>query len=393
MVFLFHGCEFPPQAGGVGSYLFHMGAALQAAGHRAVIVTSRVPGLPAEEELACGRVYRVYDRSEMRSARVRDLVLALAREHRVDVMEGSDHLGEMANVLKAARRPPVLVKIHGSNPIRVVNDAHVFYPWQKPLIRLAILRHAGQTRAERFSIERADLVTAPSQRILDEVRAQGLRLPPHVEMIPNPISPAAAPAEKESKEPTMLFVGRLDIRKGIQYLPAILRRLGKRAPSVVLEMAGGDSYARGVGSMREWLTRQLGEQAKRVRFLGNLTGAELDRAYGRAWVVILPSRWDNFPTVLLEAAVRGKPIVSSPNGGMPEMLAGTLCPMAAPESPEFADRIADLMNEERLRVSAGQSARDKILSAYSPKSVVDRYLQFVHASRSESSGGTGGAVR
>ena len=379
MNFLFHCSEFPPQAGGVGSYMFHMGAALQAAGHRAVIVSSRVPGLAEEVELPCGRVYRVYDRSEMRSHRVRDLVLSIARENRIDFMEGSDHLGEMAPVIKAANRPPVIVKIHGSNPIRVVNDAHVFHPWQKWMIQFAILRNGGQTRAERFSIEHADLVTAPSQRILDEVRAQGIRLPGRVAVIPNPISPVHGTPSGEAAEPTILVVGRLDIGKGIQYLPDLLRRLEERFPSVILEMAGGDRYARGMGSMREWLTRRLGKQAGRVRFLGNLTGRELEEAYGRAWVVVLPSRWDNFPTVLLEAGVRGKPVVSSANGGMPEMLDGTLCRVAAPGSPEFAERVSELLADAKARAAAGESIRAKILTAYSPNSVVEQYLRFVQS--------------
>ena len=56
--------------------------------------------------------------------------------------------------------------------------------------------------------------------------------------------------------------------------------------------------------------------------------------------MILPSRWDNFPTVLLEAMARSRPVVSSPNGGMPEMLEGTLCQAVDPSTPAFADEVA-----------------------------------------------------
>lgn len=376
---LFHGYEFPPQAGGVGTYMLNMASALRAAGHGTVVVTSRAPGLPEEEQSPAGVVYRLYDRVEMYAPRVADAVLALARNHAADLVEGADHYGETAALPRSRGRPPVLVKIHGSNPIRVVQAAQVIYPWQRLMLRLAHLRNRRQTLYERRSIEQADLVTSPSRRMLEEVRLQGLRLPPAAAVIPNPAMPGRAVDVSEAARPTLLLPARLEVRKGIQYLPRIVGALVAKHPDLVLEIAGDDSYARGLGSLRAWLTRQLGALVPHVSFLGVLRGPELDAAYGRAWAVLLPSRWDNFPTVVLEAMVQSKPVVTTPFGGMPDMLEGTLCKTAPPDSPEFVGLIDALLSNAAWRREAGASLAKKMAMAYSPSVVARQYVDFVRS--------------
>ena len=377
---LFHCFEFPPQAGGVGSYVANMAASLRATGHGVTVVTGRWNDLPAREEGPWGVVYRLYRREDMYAPHIAREVLDIAARHRADVIEGADHYGEASALFSCANRPPVVVRIHGSNPIRIVQNAQVYRPWQWLTVRLAHARNWKQTLHERRAIQDADMVIAPCGRMIEEVERQGLRLPAKRGVVPNP-APAlavASPAD-ESADPLIFLPARLEIRKGIQYLRALLDRLIPRFPSLVLEIAGDDSYARGLGSLQAWLIEQMGEHRSHLRFLGVLSPADMARAYGRAWVVILPSRWDNFPTVLLEAMARAKPVVSSPNGGMPEMLEGTLCRTVDPGSPAFADEVARLLGDAELRRRAGESMRAKTERAYSPPVVVGEYVRLLSA--------------
>jgi glycosyltransferase involved in cell wall biosynthesis len=103
-------------------------------------------------------------------------------------------------------------------------------------------------------------------------------------------------------------------------------------------------------------------------------------AYRRAWIVIIPSRWDTFPTVMLEAMSLGKPVVASPHGGMPEMLENTLCRALLPESKAFTQQIELLLSDARRRHEAGESLRRKALAAYAPDRIVSRYLAFIESS-------------
>ncbi len=354
-----------------------MSRALASCGHRVVVVTGRAQGLPAEETAPNFKILRGYDQGEIGSRRVLRLVLDAAREHAVELIEGADYLGDCARLLKVRQRPPVVIKVHSCNILKVLHESQVLKRWQRPMIAAALLRNWRQTRRERVSIEAADMLTAPSARILLELERQGVNLPRKKAVIANPVMPLDGGNQVEAAVPTLLMVSRLDIGKGIQYLPRIVSRLARDCPGLRLEIAGSDAYARGLGSLKKWLVGQLGNLAQYVSFLGHLEQWELVAAYARAWVVILPSRWDNFPTALLEAMSLGKPVVASPHGGMPEMLHDTLCPAVLPESTAFVDHIRRFLGDRQLRRAAGDSMRLKAASAYSPQEIVSRYLDFV----------------
>ena len=178
----------------------------------------------------------------------------------------------------------------------------------------------------------------------------------------------------------VLMVGRIDFGKGIQYLPRLVRNLVRDFPELKLEIAGQDSYARGIGSLKNWLCQELGDLQNHVSFLGQLDKEALEKAYARAWVVIIPSRWDNFPTVLLEAMSLGKPVVASPHGGMPEMLEDTECQTAEPDSQDFSERVRLYLVDESARRRAGQSMLRKATSVYSPNRIAEEYVKLITAS-------------
>jgi hypothetical protein len=64
---------------------------------------------------------------------------------------------------------------------------------------------------------------------------------------------------------------------------------------------------------------------------------------------------------------------------MPEMLEGTGCPIADPATPVFAGEVLALVRDSSRRMTAGRSARDRLLREYSAASVVPRYVAFVES--------------
>jgi glycosyltransferase involved in cell wall biosynthesis len=353
-----------------------MSRALVAAGHRVVIATGKAPGCPELEEGPCGTIHRFYGRNEIYGPTVTQRVLELARLEKVDWIECADHLGEGARLMRCRNRPPVILKVHGSNVIRVVRESEVLHAWQRLVIPLALMRNGRQFLAERNSLRLADRVLVPSQRLFQELVKQGLRTADAMKVLPNPISLHEC-ERQEAQAPTLLMVGRISIGKGIQYLPALMRSLVFRFPDVRLEIAGGDSYARGLGALKQWLVSQLGDLRDRVDFLGVLGPEQLQAAYRRAWVLALPSRWDNFPNAVLDAMIHGVPVLASPHGGMPEMLAGTGCPIADPATPEFARQAEALLADSALRHRVGQAARARALGHYHPAKIAQEYVDIV----------------
>ncbi|CAK8719294.1 hypothetical protein GKODMF_10860 [Candidatus Electrothrix gigas] len=378
---ILHLCwEYPPRGSGIGRYLAEISFGLRGRGHYSVVVTSRGDGLPEEEPLENGYIYRVYNRDEIGSERVAKLVLDLAAKNEVDLIEAPDHLGEAAELMKYPHRPPVMINCRYNDILLSARYSQVHYPWQRFTIWLACLRQYKVMRRERYSIENADLLVAPSNKMMNGLREQGVKLPERTAVLAKPLTSLPDWKNAEAENPTVLFPARLDMGKGIAYLPDLLFALRERFPDVVLEIAGEDTYARGIGSCKTWLEKRLQPVKKHVRFLGYLSNDEMNMAYRRAWVTLVLSKWDTSPTTILESMVRRKAIVSSPYGGMPEYLEGTDNVVCEPGSPEFADAVATFLADRNLREKAGSSGVQRANLEYAPNKCASAYIDFVRES-------------
>ncbi len=370
-------CEYPPSGFGVGKYIGEISAGLRKLGHETVIVTTRVAGLPEVEDIERGRVYRIYDFADIGSPALAQRVLELASSHKVNLIESVDRLGEAAELLKIANRPPVLINCRYNDLVHQARYAQAWYKWQKLAIDLACLRERKRMKRERFCVENADLLAAPSKWMIDGLENQGLALPLHRAVLPKPLASLSGWVNREANKPTILLVARLDFGKGLLYLRDILARVTAAIPDVCLEIVGPDSYARFIGSVQKWTERDLGIHKQHVRFLGSLGRVELDEVYRRAWCVMIPSRWDTSPTVLLEAMVRSKPVVVSPFGGMAEYVGDGYEYVADPGCPEFADDILALLQDEGKRKAVGERLRRRAAVEYTPEHAAEAYAGFV----------------
>ena len=138
--------------------------------------------------------------------------------------------------------------------------------------------------------------------------------PGHYEVIPNGVDierfhPAVLPfdAWREPGRVNLLFVGRLDPRKGVQLLldamPEVVERTAGRARLLVV----GDSYLR--AKFENSVPAGLREQ---VRFLGHVPSADLPRWYATGDVFVSPASGnESFGIVLLEAMACGRAVVAS----------------------------------------------------------------------------------
>lgn len=377
MKILFHSWEYGAGTGGIGQYLYQMGKGLSKYGHEVIIVTGRVPGLASEDEVDGVKIYRCYDAKDIRSKQLAERTIAIANSHHVNIIEGADHLGECARLIFMPRRPPIMIKYHSCQILNSLTSAEVIYGWQKMTVMVALMRIWRQRLAERVCVERPDLAIAPSQAIFNAYKNQGTKIPDKCSIIPNIFIPSRQQSEaRESERPVLLYAGRVQLQKGIHYLPSILRTVLVKHPDAILEIAGGDCYSRGLGSLTQWLKGQFGSLLPHVRFLGSLNAQELDKAYNRAWVFIFPTLWDNFPMVILEAMAKGKAIVTTAHGGMPEMLAGTGSPIENPSMPSFGEAICQLLENKYERDHLGQANWKKVQD-YSPEKIIPQYLEFL----------------
>ena len=156
-------------------------------------------------------------------------------------------------------------------------------------------------------------------------------------------------------EPLVLYVGRIEPLKGIDIL---LRAAAEMEGRFCLLVVGGDSK----DSRRKSELRRLAEEigiTERVFFQDAVSHERLPLYYNAADICVVPSYYESFGLVALEAMACAVPVVASRVGGLLETVrdgeTGYLVPWRCPEP--FAERLEMLLANEPLRRSLGRMAR------------------------------------
>lgn len=156
-------------------------------------------------------------------------------------------------------------------------------------------------------------------------------------------------------EPVVLFVGRIEPLKGIDVL---LRAASAVDAGFRLLVVGGDRKDNERKSELRALAAELGIEAK-VTFRDAVAHDELPLYYNAASICAVPSYYESFGLVAIEAMACGVPVVASRVGGLKETVqdgrTGYLVPWHCPEP--FAERLDLLLRNEPLRRSLGREAR------------------------------------
>jgi glycosyltransferase involved in cell wall biosynthesis len=113
----------------------------------------------------------------------------------------------------------------------------------------------------------------------------------------------------------ILTVGRLNYQKGFQYLIKAMPDVLRQIPTAKLLIVGEGEL---LGYLKQ-LASSLGI-SQSVIFTGALGSADIPEAYAAADVFVLPSLFESFGIVLIEAQAAGKPVIATRAGGVPEAL-------------------------------------------------------------------------
>lgn len=172
----------------------------------------------------------------------------------------------------------------------------------------------------------------------------------------------------------ILFVGRLEKRKGFKYLLRALPYVKAEVPNVRLIVVG--AYDKDDKRPFVRYARQL--HLHEVKFVGYVSAEELPRYYATCDLFCAPSTgFESFGIVLLEAMASGKPIVASDIAGYRSVLSyGQEGLLVEPENERaLAGTIVRLLKDPALRQRMGQRGRAKALE-YSWEKIARRVLDY-----------------
>ena len=401
--------ELPQEvAGGIARYIDTFARLLGAAGHEVVIIARTEHG--CDQEIAPGvRVIGVvpdylrlneanpgehpsthpaYPYNFMSywpafSYQMAEVVLQLAtRLPLPDIIESQEYGAVPYYLLQRKyieRTPlehtPILVHLHSPVfELETVNQ-HARYRFPEYWI--------GQM--EKFSILAADAVLSPSDFLARRVQ-HALEHTVAITRIPYPLATVPAMSLGNVQRKKIVYVGRLELRKGVFPLVKACSRLWAAGEDFQLVMIGGDTdfvpratkcgaflrqrYAKWIESGHLQLAGQLGREAL-------LTQVQ------QAWAVVVPSIWENFPNTCMEAMGVGQVVLASRAGGQAEMLeadgeAGFLFDWE--HAGEFEQKLRTILAlHESERSTIARRAHERIATFCDPTTICQQRVQHYEA--------------
>jgi len=196
------------------------------------------------------------------------------------------------------------------------------------------------------------------------------------DVIPNGVDverfhPLVPPFEqwRDPAHTNILFVGRLDPRKGVQDLIAAMPEVVERTDGRARLLVVGDSY------LRPQIMAGVASSAREhVHFLGHVPSADLPRWYATGDVFVSPATGnESFGIVLAEAMAAGRAVVASDIPGYRTVVTPEVDGVVAPpgDVAALAAQVARLANDAALRRELGRRGRERSLDFAWPR-VTDR---------------------
>lgn len=216
-------------------------------------------------------------------------------------------------------------------------------------------------RLLQYLLKRASLLIAVSQELHKELQEFFVseKLPyGSFETLQNAIylpKTFPTPLRRKQNEPIhILTISRLSSVKNIVLIPDIARALAKQGISFVWTIVGG-------GPDFDLLQEKVTSYSlqKNIYLVGEKEHKDVWKYYAKSHIFVLPSLFESFGLVVLEAYISGIPVITSDVGGLKNIVqdnkTGFLVPVN--DTDAFVEKLTVLAKDESLRIALGTSAQ------------------------------------
>lgn len=377
--------EFPPDTadGGVATYIEQISKLLTARGHQVEVFAASTYRSGAEVLPDGTLVHRVLASRQTFGKLVVEPFLQRNETLAFDVLEGVDRFAHCSEILKYVPAMPFVLKLH--TPGIVLREINLLRDFTVPgivaLKRLKVLLQLARRKwnpywrwappsirkdifddVERIQALQADEIVALCADMADLIsKAWGVERQ-MISVVPLPlhINPALLSVPPDLETNTVVYIGRLEFRKGVLDLA--------RAIPIVLAAKPGTKFrfvGRAMSSpdpdrdMDVYLSDWLHPYLHAIEFTGAVSLEQIPDVLREADISVVPSIWENFPFVLRESMAAARAVVATRAGGMKDIVSspqvGCLVP---PENPrKLAEAIIDLLEHPAKRIEMGRAAR------------------------------------
>jgi glycogen synthase len=385
--------EYPPlSVGGVAAHVDGLAAALVAAGHEVVLLTRSHGSVEEDTEFSGVRVVRCDAQmpwisshasvGAMGGASIAQVASAnhsfvnlclLLGDWRPDIIHAHDwQVAWAADVCARRYAAPLITTFHGTERSR--HGGHL-PPGESMDIN----------SVEWWLAFRSQRIIAGTKLMVREI-SSGFELDPAViHRIPNGIDTswwtsghdgAAAPsADREMLSeagPVVLTWGRVQFEKGFQVLARAMTLLRQRVPGITCLIAGRGSYIPELQSQID-----IEGVSDVVTLMGYVSDPELRELIHHSSCVVIPSLYEPFGVVGLEAMAAGAALVVANTGGLAELAGGTGAALLFEpgNTAELADRIEELLTSETMASELRAKAAELLEASYTWEAMAARTVE------------------
>ncbi len=212
-----------------------------------------------------------------------------------------------------------------------------------------------------------DAVIFESKYSFDKFRDQVGLTPSLARIVPNGVLPAEFTAVTKAEAPsTYLFIGELRRLKGVDLLLEAFAIVSSRQPATLTIVGAGpdaDAFHRQANA--------LGISDK-VNFAGPMPARQ---AFALGEVLVMPSRAESFPYIVLEAAAAAVPLIATRVGGIPEITLGTDTALIEPENvPALAAAMFDALEAPEAWKARAHTLQERVRGTFSVGAMTEAVL-------------------
>lgn len=308
--------EYPPETGwgGIGTYTHNLARALTELGHEVHVITKAV------------RLPRDYDDEEVHVHRIKAMRFRFAwslsygysvyRKLRsisckFDIVEAPEW-GAEGYIQSLSNKPPLVTRLH--TPFFLIN---------RLLNRRMRIRDKMRDFLEKEQTSRSLSVSSPTETLAREVSKSWNIDLSRIKVIPNGLDVERIRSVEIKPDsvgsPYLLYVGRLEERKGVHILAKALPGVFRQHPNLKMIFVGKD-MAYGNTTMKDFVLDANRNFKGNIVFTDFVSEEEKYSLVKHCRYVVLPSLWENQPYTCLESMVLGKVVIATKGSGFNEII-------------------------------------------------------------------------
>ena len=366
--------EFPHpkmgSSGGIGTSIFNLTKGLTLIGHQVFVLVygQREDEVFVENDITYYMIKNIKLKGFSRvltQRKIEKLINSLIKQSKIDIVEAPDWTGITSNIKPKC---PIVIRLNGT-------DTYFCHLDNRPVKFLNMFH-------EKRALQNADGLISVSQYTADLTKELFL-LERNFAIIPNSIDieKFAIVDKTEEQENTILYFGTLIRKKGLLELPLIFNEVYKKNNKAKLIVIGRDASDIISGNHSTWAMMQSLFDAtalKNVNYIGSVAYDEIKAHVSSASVCVFPTFAEALPVSWIEAMALKKAIVASDIGWAAEIIEDSVEGfLVHPKNHNlFADRILELLDNQKLRNQFGIEARKKVVQKFSIEVVAKQSADF-----------------